>query len=144
MWVSWKNGNGKTTLLTILALLNKTSGEPLSTTSRTTQRPIQSKIKISLYTSAHRVWYGKVDNLKDSLVHHRIKGEENELHFNDGSKVWTMEIQNLKWKELSSGYKMRFELENNAKKTRGDIVRRATGKSDILAQQVILEGLRCL
>ena len=35
-----------------------------------------------------------LDNLKFALVHHGIKGEENELLvYNDGSKIWTMEIQ---------------------------------------------------
>ena len=76
-----ENGNGKTTLLTVLASLNKaTSGNLKYSFSSTTKDNYDVLSKLVYIPQRTAVWYGKVlDNLKFTLVHHGIKGKKNDL-----------------------------------------------------------------
>ena len=143
-----ENGNGKTTLLTILALLNKTSGGTVKYYLKDNPKTDYNlKSKLVYIPQRTGVWYGKVlDNLKFALVHHGIKGEENELLvLMMVARFGLWKYKDLKWKELSSGYKMRFELARTMlRRPEVILLDEPLANLDILAQQVILEDLKML
>ena len=141
-----ENGNGKTTLLRILA-------KDLSYDSGRLEYVFQAADDYELRTRLTYIpqrtpkWYGSLkDNLKFAAVHYGIKGEENELivlmmiiRFG----LW--KYKDFNWNQLSSGYKMRFELARTFLR-RPDILLldEPLANLDILAQQLILEDLKNL
>lgn len=143
-----ENGNGKTTLLTILALLNKTSAGTVDYyLSDAPATNYQLKSKLVYIPQRTGVWYGKVlDNLKFALVHHGIKGETNDLLvYMMVARFGLWKYKELKWKELSSGYKMRFELARTMlRRPEVILLDEPLANLDILAQQVILEDLKMM
>jgi len=143
-----ENGNGKTTLLTLLgSLIKATSGdlEYSFSTDATDQYDLMSKLVYIPQRTA--VWYGPViDNLKFTLVHHHVKGEKNELFvLMMIARFGLWKFKDLKWNELSSGYKMRFELARTMlRRPQIVLLDEPLANLDILAQQVILEDLRMM
>lgn len=143
-----ENGNGKTTLLRILA-------KDLSYDQGTVKYPFAAE-KISDYDLRTKLtylpqrtpkWYGSLkDNLKYAAVHYGIKGELNELMvmmYIIRFGLW--EYRNHKWDELSSGYKMRFELARTfLRSPKLLLLDEPLANLDILSQQLILEDLRHL
>ncbi len=143
-----ENGNGKTTLLRILA-------KELSFTEGEIDYPFENK-KIDDYTLRTKLtyipqrtpkWFGKVkDNLKLTCAHYGIKPEENEqwvsmLMIRFG--LW--KFRNHGWDELSSGYKMRFELARTfLRKPKLLLLDEPLANLDILSQQLILEDLKMM
>jgi ABC-2 type transport system ATP-binding protein len=85
-------------------------------------------------------------NLKFAATHYGIKGEENELivlmmiiRFG----LW--KYRNHNWDELSSGYKMRFELARTfLRSPKLLLLDEPLANLDVLAQQLILEDLKNL
>ncbi len=143
-----ENGNGKTTLLTMLASLIKNSAGNLSYYfSEGYKDHYDLKSKLVYIPQRTGVWYGSViDNLKFALVHHGVTGEKNELLvYMMIARFGLWKYKDLKWKELSSGYKMRFELARTLLR-RPEIVLldEPLANLDILAQQIILEDLKML
>ncbi|CAL2089766.1 ABC transporter ATP-binding protein [Tenacibaculum sp. 190524A02b] len=143
-----ENGNGKTTLLTILASLIKTTSGKLTYNFLTESKDaFDLKSKLVYIPQRTDVWYGSViDNLKFALAHHGVKGEKNELLvLMMIARFGLWKYRKLKWKELSSGYKMRFELARTLLR-RPEIILldEPLANLDILAQQVILEDLKML
>ena len=143
-----ENGNGKTTLLTILGyLLKVTSGTLDFSFSNEIIDDYHLKSKLVYIPQRTDVWYGSViDNLKFSLVHHGITGEKNDLLVHMMiARFGLWNYKNLKWKELSSGYKMRFELARTLlRKPEVILLDEPLANLDILAQQIILEDLKML
>lgn len=143
-----ENGNGKTTLLTILGyLINTTSGELSFSFSEEIKDDYDLKSKLVYIPQRTGVWYGSViDNLKFSLVHHGVTGEKNNLLVHMMiARFGLWNYKDLKWKELSSGYKMRFELARTLlRKPEIVLLDEPLANLDILAQQVILEDLKML
>jgi len=143
-----ENGNGKTTLLTILALLNKTTAGTVDYyLSDQPKTNYQLKSKLVYIPQRTGVWYGSVlDNLKFALVHHGIKGETNDLLvYMMVARFGLWKYKELKWKELSSGYKMRFELARTMlRRPEVILLDEPLANLDILAQQVILEDLKMM
>ncbi len=143
-----ENGNGKTTLLTILALLNKTSAGTVDYfLSDNPKTNYQLKSKLVYIPQRTGIWYGSViDNLKFALVHHGIKGETNDLLvYMMVARFGLWKYKELKWKELSSGYKMRFELARTMlRRPEVILLDEPLANLDILAQQVILEDLKMM
>jgi ABC-2 type transport system ATP-binding protein len=143
-----ENGNGKTTLLRILA-------KELSFTEGTIEYPFADR-KADDYTLRTKLtyipqrtpkWFGKVkDNLKLTCAHYGIKPNENEqwvsmLMIRFG--LW--KFRNHGWEELSSGYKMRFELARTfLRKPRLLLLDEPLANLDILSQQLILEDLKMM
>jgi len=143
-----ENGNGKTTLLTLLGSLIESHpvGLQYSFSSETKdQYDLMSKlVYIPQRTS---VWYGSViDNLKFALIHHDVKGEKNELLvLMMIARFGLWKYKDLKWRELSSGYKMRFELARTMlRRPQIVLLDEPLANLDILAQQVILEDLKMM
>lgn len=143
-----ENGNGKTTLLRILA-------QDLSYDSGTIHyyNDINSLPTYDLRTHLIYIpqrtprWFGLLKtNLKFTATHYGITGEENEL--------WVMMMiirfglypfRNHNWSELSSGYKMRFELARTfLRKPKLLLLDEPLANLDVLSQQIVLEDLKYL
>lgn len=142
-----ENGNGKTTLLTLLAQLNKISKGELHYYFGKDKSRYDLRSKLVYIPQRTGVWYGSVlDNLKFALIHHGVKGENNELLvLMMVARFGLWNYRDLKWKELSSGYKMRFELARTfLRRPEVILLDEPLANLDILAQQVILEDLKML
>ncbi|MES2516047.1 MAG: ATP-binding cassette domain-containing protein, partial [Bacteroidota bacterium] len=107
-----ENGNGKTTLLRLIAgELSQTSG----TVAYFEQPGLEwydIKGKIAYIPQRPNRWYGTlIDNLHFFCSINDIKGEENEDHVNYIlHRLGLFQFRHLKWTEISSGYRLRFEL----------------------------------
>jgi ABC-2 type transport system ATP-binding protein len=143
-----ENGNGKTTLLTILASITKYNSGKLSYYFSGNKKDNYETLSRLVYIPQRTaVWYGKVlDNLKFALVHHNIKKEKNDLLvLMMVARFGLWKYKDLKWQELSSGYKMRFELARTLlRKPEIVLLDEPLANLDILAQQIILEDLKML
>lgn len=142
-----ENGNGKTTLLRMLAKdLSLSSGHVIYH-HHTSGDLYQLRTKLVYIPQRTPKWFGKVkDNLKFTATHYGIPPSENEY------RVLMMMIRfglwpyrNHRWSELSSGYKMRFELARTfLRKPKLLLLDEPLANLDILSQQLILEDLKCL
>lgn len=143
-----ENGNGKTTLLRILA-------RDLSYDSRVvkyyfTERPKNDydlRTKLIYIPQRTEKWYGSLkDNLKFTLSSYGIPAEENELRtLLMIARLGLWQYQHLDWNALSSGYKMRFELARTLlRQPEILLLDEPLGNLDVLAQQVILEDLKMI
>jgi ABC-2 type transport system ATP-binding protein len=143
-----ENGNGKTTLLRILAKeLSFTEGEIEYTFADRNADDYNLRTKLTYIPQRTPKWFGKVrDNLKLTCAHYGIKPNENEqwvsmLMIRFG--LW--KFRNHGWDELSSGYKMRFELARTfLRKPRLLLLDEPLANLDILSQQLILEDLKMM
>ncbi|WP_282071838.1 ATP-binding cassette domain-containing protein [Polaribacter atrinae] len=143
-----ENGNGKTTLLTVLASLNKVSAGSLEYSFSSKNKDAYDVLSKLVYIPQRTaVWYGKVlDNLKFALVHYGVKGKKNDLLvLMMVARFGLWKYKDLKWSELSSGYKMRFELARTMlRKPEIILLDEPLANLDILAQQIILEDLKMM
>ena len=143
-----ENGNGKTTLLRILAKeLSFTEGEIQYPFSKNKMDDYALRTTLTYIPQRTPKWYGKVkDNLKLTCTHYGIKPTENEqwvsiLMIRFG--LW--KFRNYSWSELSSGYKMRFELARTfLRKPKLLLLDEPLANLDILSQQLILEDLKMM
>jgi len=142
-----ENGNGKTTLLRILA------GE-LSTDSGTILFPALDLQENDWYSVKNHTafipqripkWYGTLlDNLRFFASIHGIKGKENEKRIDYILfRLGLDKYRDLKWTEISSGYRLRFELAKMLLwKPKLLILDEPLSNLDINAQQLFLQDLR--
>ncbi|MGD1845846.1 MAG: ATP-binding cassette domain-containing protein, partial [Salibacteraceae bacterium] len=109
-----ENGNGKTTLLRIFA--GETSADegwpeyPGMVGDALT--PYQIKQQVAFIPQRLRPWHGTLlQNLKYAAANKGFHGEANEQRVNFVvHRLGLTRFQHLGWKQLSSGYKLRFEL----------------------------------
>ncbi|MDD2984034.1 MAG: ABC transporter ATP-binding protein [Crocinitomicaceae bacterium] len=141
-----ENGNGKTTLLRILA-------QELSFDAGTIEYAIADKERYDLRTQLIYIpqrtptWYGSLyDNLKFTAANYGVNGELNQLLVDMliiRFGLW--DYRKLNWSELSSGYKMRFELARTfLRKPKILLLDEPLGNLDVKSQQIILEDLKGL
>ncbi|MCT4666224.1 MAG: ABC transporter ATP-binding protein [Flavobacteriales bacterium] len=141
-----ENGNGKTTLLRILAQdLNISSGMlsyPFSDAK-------DYKLRTELVYIPQRTpkSYGAIKtNLKYIASQNGVFAEDNELLVNlymIRFDLW--KFKDMKWAELSSGYKMRFELAKTMlRKPKILLLDEPLANLDILNQQLVLEDLKSI
>ena len=144
-----ENGNGKTTLLRIVA------GD-LEASSGIIQYPrfnlpegdwYRIKQNIAFIPQALPVWQGFLkENLHFTAAIHGIKGAENEDRVNFIiHRLGLTKYEDALWSEISSGYKLRFELARALVWNPGLlIIDEPLANLDINTQQVFLQDLRYL
>jgi ABC-2 type transport system ATP-binding protein len=143
-----ENGNGKTTLLRILANdLTYDSGEMKFAMQEEKGDEYELRTKLVYLPQRTPKWYGSLkENLKFAATNYGTKGDENELlvmMYIIRFGLWP--FRNHMWSELSSGYKMRFELARTfLRKPSLLLLDEPLANLDVLAQQLILEDLKSL
>ena len=143
-----ENGNGKTTLLRILARdLSYNSGVVKYYFTERPKNDYDLRTKLIYIPQRTEKWYGSLkDNLKFTLSSYGIPAEENELRtLLMIARLGLWQYQHLDWNALSSGYKMRFELARTLlRQPEILLLDEPLGNLDVLAQQVILEDLKMI
>lgn len=143
-----ENGNGKTTLLRILARdLSYDSGVVKYYFTEQPKNDYDLRTKLIYIPQRTEKWYGSLkDNLKFTLSSYGIPAEENELRtLLMIARLGLWQYQHLDWNALSSGYKMRFELARTLlRQPEILLLDEPLGNLDVLAQQVILEDLKMI
>lgn len=143
-----ENGNGKTTLLRTLAKeLQHDSGSIDYNFDKTYKSNYDLRTKLVYIPQRTAKWYGSLqDNLKFVLSNYGVPGTEIEtriLMMIARFGLWN--YKDLKWRELSSGYKMRFELARTMlRQPELLLLDEPLANLDVLAQQVILEDLKSI
>ena len=143
-----ENGNGKTTLLRILAKeISHDEGELHFSFNQTPKNEYDLRTKLVYIPQRTAKWYGSLkDNLKFVLSNYGISAEENETRvLMMIARLGLWNYKHLKWSELSSGYKMRFELARTLlRKPAVLLLDEPLANLDVLAQQIILEDLKAI
>lgn len=143
-----ENGNGKTTLLRIIAgELKPTAGEITYNFIPDQQFSYEWKTNLVYVPQRIDILYGTLmDNLQFTLSAYNIKGEENWLLAQVMlARLGLWNYRKLEWKQLSSGYKMRFELVRTLlRRPELLLLDEPLANLDIMAQQIILEDLKYL
>jgi len=142
-----ENGNGKTTLLRLIA------GELAATTGnlRYFNQEINDwydlKNKIAYIPQRPDKWYGTLmDNLNFYCSINGVFSEVNEDYVNYIlHRLGLYQFRNLKWTEISSGYRLRFELAKALMmRPKLLILDEPLANLDINAQQLFLQDLKYL
>ncbi|MDR2950660.1 MAG: ABC transporter ATP-binding protein [Prevotella sp.] len=139
-----ENGNGKTTLLrSLCGELQPTSGEIKYMFPHTDNYDLRSKlIYIPQRTTS---WQGSLlSNLRFTASSYGITGDENILMVElVVARMGLRKYRSYSWKNLSSGYKMRFELARALlRKPKLLLIDEPLANLDILAQQIVLDDFR--
>lgn len=141
-----ENGNGKTTLLRLLCgELHATHGELKYNFSYQDQFDLRTQLVYIPQRTA--TWYGSMfENLQFTAASYGYKPEENKLIVElIIARLNLRKYRNHKWKDLSSGYKMRFELARMLlRKPKILLIDEPLANLDILAQQTVLEDFRAI
>ncbi len=143
-----ENGNGKTTLLRILAKeISFNEGDLNYSFNDEPKNGYDLRTKLVYIPQRTEKWYGSLkDNLKFVLANYGVNPEENETRtLMMIARLGLWNYKHLKWNELSSGYKMRFELARTLlRKPEILLLDEPLANLDVLAQQVILEDLKSI
>lgn len=143
-----ENGNGKTTLLTILAQeLSFDKGKLEYYFHDIPKDTFESKTKLAYIPQRPNKWYGSLqDNLKFVLSNYNTPPEEIDLRvLVIIARLGLWQYKDLNWNELSSGYKMRFELARTLlRKPEILLLDEPLANLDIMAQQIILEDIQLI
>ncbi len=142
-----ENGNGKTTLLRLIA------GELAATTGAVTyfKKPLTNwyelKNKIAYIPQRPNKWYGTlIDNLHFYCSINGIYNDVNQDYVNYIlHRLGLFQFKNLKWTEISSGYRLRFELAKALMmRPKLLVLDEPLANLDINAQQLFLQDLKYL
>jgi len=141
-----ENGNGKTTLLRQIAgLLDHDTGEKAYPDASLDPFLIRQTIAWIPQRSAR--WHGTLmQNLRFIAAVHGITGQDNTDRVNHTlHRLGLTRFQNLTWKQLSSGYKLRFELAKMVVwRPRILVLDEPIANLDLQAQQLFLQDLKHL
>jgi len=145
-----ENGNGKTTLLNIIAGNLLSENETLAYFGK---KPINSedwlsiKDKIAFIPQRIPKWYGTLlHNLQLKAAIEKIPANEIDIEINKVIKFLDLEqYSHLKWSEISTGYRLRFELARVLiGKPKLLVLDEPIANLDIKSQQKILSDLKDL
>jgi ABC-2 type transport system ATP-binding protein len=143
-----ENGNGKTTLLRILAKeIAFDSGSLHYHNEGDFQNDYDHRTKLVYIPQRTQKWYGKIrTNLKFCATHYGIMGRHNELLVEMMMiRFGLFKFRDLNWSELSSGYKMRYELARTfLRRPEILLLDEPLANLDVFAQQIVLNDLRSL
>ncbi len=143
-----ENGNGKTSLLRVIAKdLSFDDGTITFSDDLEQMKLYNQRSHLAYIPQRTPKWHGSLkSNLKFTASQYGIFGEENELlvlMYIIRFGLWS--FRNYKWNELSSGYKMRFELARTfLRKPKLLLLDEPLANLDVLAQQLILEDLKLM
>lgn len=141
-----ENGNGKTTLLRLLCGELSPSGGDLKYNFKYDDL-YDLRTKLVYIPQRTDTWYGSMfNNLVFTASSYGYKPEENkyivELII---ARLGLRKFRKHSWKDLSSGYKMRFELARMLlRKPKILLIDEPLANLDILAQQTVLEDFRAI
>jgi ABC-2 type transport system ATP-binding protein len=139
-----ENGNGKTTLLRILAAeLEASSGVINYEFSYRNNYDLRTKL-VYIPQRIEKRYGSIIENLQLVAAHYGVPPEENELEvLMTIARLGLWNYRFLNWDELSSGYKMRFELARTLLR-QPDVLflDEPLANLDILAQQTVLDDLK--
>lgn len=142
-----ENGNGKTTLLRLIAgELARTSGN-VKYFGKSLDDWYQIKGQLAYIPQRPLRWYGTLkDNLHFFCTIHGISGAENDDHIEYILyRLGLLQFKHLKWTEISSGYRLRFEIAKALMmRPRLLILDEPLANLDINAQQLLLQDLKYL
>lgn len=141
-----ENGNGKTTLLRLLCCELNASGGTINFNFDYTDL-YDLRTKLVYIPQRTETWQGNMfENLVFTASCYGYTPEENELVVElTIARLGLRKYRNHKWKDLSSGYKMRFELARMLlRKPKVLLIDEPLANLDILAQQTILEDFRAI
>lgn len=141
-----ENGNGKTTLLRLLA------GELFATNGNLTYHfsyddLYDLRTQLVYIPQRTQTWYGSVfTNLEFAASNYGYKPQENTLVVHlIMARLGLRKFRNFAWKDLSSGFKMRLELAHMLlRKPKILLIDEPLANLDILAQQTILEDFKAI
>jgi ABC-2 type transport system ATP-binding protein len=141
-----ENGNGKTTLLRLLCgELYATSGKIEYNFSYTDVFELRTNL---VYIPQRTdTWYGSMfENLQFTASSYGYSAEENEVLVElIIARLGLRKFRKYRWRDLSSGYKMRFELARMLlRKPKILLIDEPLANLDILAQQTILEDFKAI
>ncbi len=109
-----ENGNGKTTLLNIIAGERAASGTYQYFEQDVTHQSDWSSIKTNIAFIPQRIprWYGTLEqNLYLKAAMEGVKAADIDPHLNELLDFLDLQrFRKLKWTEISTGYRLRFEL----------------------------------
>ncbi len=143
-----ENGNGKTSLLRVIAKdLGFDEGTIRFSDDLEQLKLYNQRSHLAYIPQRTPKWHGSLkSNLKFTASQYGIFGEENELlvlMYIIRFGLWS--FRDYKWSELSSGYKMRFELARTfLRKPKLLLLDEPLANLDVLAQQLILEDLKLM
>lgn len=139
-----ENGNGKTTLLRLIAKeLELSSGKIKYNFTYNDDYDLRSKL---VYIPQRTpVWHGSLlSNLQFTSAMYGVKDEENELKVElVVARMGIRKYRNFAWGGLSSGFKMRFELARALlRNPKVMLIDEPLANLDILAQKNVLDDLK--
>ena len=141
-----ENGNGKTTLLRLLCGELTPSGGNLQYNFNYDDL-YDLRTKLVYIPQRTDTWYGSMfNNLVFTASSYGYKPEENNLIVElIIARLGLRKFRKHSWKDLSSGYKMRFELARMLlRKPKILLIDEPLANLDILAQQTVLEDFRAI
>jgi len=143
-----ENGNGKTTLLRLLAgELQPDAGVVAYPTASQTADRYALRSRLVYIEQRIPRWYGSLaDNLRFTLAVHGVRGEEAHLRAElMVARLGLRAFRHLDWARLSSGYRTRFEIAKALlRRPQVLLLDEPLANLDIVAQQTLLQDLRFL
>lgn len=143
-----ENGNGKTTLLRMLAKeLSLDAGSVVYGFKASATDDYSLRTRLIYIPQRTEKWYGSLkDNLRFVLASYGTPASEIEPRMMLMiCRLGLWKYQNLQWYQLSSGYKMRFELARTLlRQPEVLLLDEPLANLDVVSQQIILEDLKAI